>query len=48
MEHLYAKYTGTGNSDTTKLEWITEVHRDSAASHMGHYSKLTYMAITEN
>ena len=48
MEHLYAKYSGTGNSDTTKWDWVNEVHRDSYASHIGHFSRLAYMSVAEN
>ena len=37
LEHLQSKYIGTGQSDTTKFEWLTNQHRDSNASYMGHY-----------
>lgn len=29
-------------------EFISGVHRDSYASHIGHYSRLAYMAVAEN
>ena len=29
MEHLYAKQVGCGNADTTKWEFMTNIHRDS-------------------
>ena len=48
MDHLYAKTVGCGNPDTTKWEFVTNIHRDSLASHVGHYSRLSYMAGIEN
>jgi len=35
MEHLQSKYVGTGHSDTTKWEWLTNQHRDTLASYIG-------------
>lgn len=32
----------------TKWEFITGVHRDSCASHIGHHSRLAYMAVADN
>lgn len=29
-------------------EFITGVHRDSYSSHLGHFSRLNYMAVAEN
>lgn len=58
MEHLYSKYHGCGHADMSKWylystnhslrEFITGVHRDSNASHVGHFSRLAYMAVAEN
>ena len=48
MDHLYAKQVGCGHADTTKWEMLTNVHRDSYASHLGHYSRLSYMASAQN
>ena len=48
LEHLQSKYTGCGHADTTKWEWATNIHRDTMASHAGHYSRLAYFAICEN
>ncbi|CEM29097.1 unnamed protein product [Vitrella brassicaformis CCMP3155] len=48
LEHLQMKYQGTGNADTTKWEWTTNIHRDTLASHVGHYSRLAYLAVAEN
>ncbi|KQJ98483.1 hypothetical protein BRADI_3g37152v3, partial [Brachypodium distachyon] len=40
LEHLQAKYIGTGHADLTRL--------DSYASYIGHYPTLAYFAIAEN
>jgi len=48
LEHLQSKYVGTGHADTTKYEWLTNQHRDSYASYIGHHSLLSYIAIAEN
>lgn len=48
MEHLQTKYHGTGGADTTKWEWATNIHRDTMASHVGHYTRLAYFALCEN
>ena len=48
MDHLYAKQVGCGHSDTTKWEMMTNIQRDSLASHVGHYSRLAYMAGAQN
>lgn len=48
LEHLQSKYIGTGHADTLKYEWLTNVHRDSLASYLGHYDQLSYFAIAEN
>ena len=33
---------------TITREFISGVHRDSYASHVGHFSRLSYMAVAEN
>merc|ERR1711976_385548 len=48
MEHLQTKYHGTGHADMTKWEWATHIHRDTMASHVGHYTRLAYFALCEN
>ena len=48
LEHLQSKYVGTGHSDTTRHEWITNQQRDSYASYIAHHSMLHYFAIAEN
>lgn len=47
IEHLNSKYTGTGNSDTTKWEYGTNLRRDALASHISHYSRLLYFSAVE-
>lgn len=48
LEHLQSKYIGTGHADTNKWEWLTNQHRDSCASYMGHADMLSYFALAEN
>ena len=48
MEHLQAKYVGTGHADLTKYEWAVNQHRDSYASYIGHYPLLSFFAVAEN
>ena len=48
MDHLYAKQVGCGHADTTKWELLTNQHRDSYASHLGHFSRMSYMATASN
>merc|ERR1739848_526603 len=45
VEHLQAKYVGTGHSDLSKHEWAVNQHRDSYASYLGHTSMLAYFAL---
>lgn len=48
LEHLQSKYIGTGHADTNKWEWLTNQHRDSYVSYMGHFDMNNYFAIAEN
>ncbi|KAL9188316.1 hypothetical protein ACHAXT_006694 [Thalassiosira profunda] len=47
-DQLKAKYIGTGDADMTKYEWVTNMHRDTLASHVGHYDQLSYYAVAQN
>mgnify|MGYP003316119222 FL=1 len=47
-EQLKARYIGTGHADMTKYELATNQHRDSLASHVGHYDQLSYYAVAQN
>ena len=48
MEHLQLKYQGTGHADTTRQEWMENMHRDTLASHVSHHNRLIFMALVEN
>ena len=48
LEHLQSKYIGTGHADTSRWEWLTNQHRDSYASYVGHFDLLNFIAIAEN
>lgn len=48
LEHLHSKYTGTGDSNTTKLEWISGIHRDTYASILSHSNLQLYMSAAED
>eukprot|EP01038_Epipyxis_sp_PR26KG_P018601 gene18601-26293_t len=47
-EHVQNKFVGTGHSDMTKFEWMVNQHRDTLASHIGHYDMLSYFAVAQN
>lgn len=48
VEHLNMRYTGTGTADTSKWEYATNVQRDALASHIGHHSRMVYLATAQN
>ncbi|KAI9029389.1 splicing factor 3B subunit 5/RDS3 complex subunit 10 [Hyaloraphidium curvatum] len=48
LEHLQSKFVGTGHADTNKYEFVTNQHRDSYASYIGHRNLIGYFAIAEN
>lgn len=48
LEHLQAKYVGTGHADTTKFEWAVNQHRDSLALYMGQDTLSMYFSVAEN
>jgi splicing factor 3B subunit 5 len=47
IEHLQARYVGTGHADTTRHEWANNQHRDSFATYIGHTSTLHYLSLAE-
>jgi splicing factor 3B subunit 5 len=47
-ELLKARYAGTGHADMSKHEFLVNQHRDTLASHVGHYDQLSYMAVARN
>jgi len=48
FEVLQNKYVGTGHSDITKWEWVSNIQRDTLASNIGHKSRLIYMSVAQN
>ncbi|KAK9810432.1 hypothetical protein WJX72_010625 [[Myrmecia] bisecta] len=48
LEHLQAKYVGTGHADLNRFEWAVNIHRDSYASYIGHHPMVAYLAVAEN
>lgn len=48
LEHLQAKYVGTGHTDLNRFEWAVNIHRDSYASYIGHHNMVSYFAVAEN
>ncbi|KAI3432445.1 hypothetical protein D9Q98_003997 [Chlorella vulgaris] len=48
LEHLQAKYVGTGHADINRFEWNVNIKRDTYASLVGHHSLSAYHAIAEN
>jgi splicing factor 3B subunit 5 len=47
LDHLTARYEGTGHADMTRHEWATHQHRDAIASYLGHASMVEYFALAE-
>uniref|UniRef100_A0A7E4V2Z2 Splicing factor subunit n=1 Tax=Panagrellus redivivus TaxID=6233 RepID=A0A7E4V2Z2_PANRE len=48
LEHLQSRYTGCGHADTNRWDWLTNQHRDTSASIVGHPDHLSYMAVANN
>lgn len=48
IEHLQAKYIGTGHADLSRFEWALNIHRDSYASYIGHHNVAGYFGVVEN
>jgi len=48
FETIQNKHIGTGHSDMSKFEWAVNQHRDTIASHVGHYDMLSYFAVAQN
>jgi len=47
LEHLQQRHVGTGNADTSKMEWALNQQRDSLYSYMAHPSMLDMFAVIE-
>uniref|UniRef100_A0A0N4ZNL8 Splicing factor 3B subunit 5 n=1 Tax=Parastrongyloides trichosuri TaxID=131310 RepID=A0A0N4ZNL8_PARTI len=48
LEHLHSKFVGTGHADSTRWEWLTNQHRDTLSSIIGHQDHLSYVAVAQN
>ena len=48
LKHHGKKTPGLGNDDITKYKWITNQHRDSHSSYIGHFDMLNFIAVAEN
>jgi splicing factor 3B subunit 5 len=48
MDTLHSKFLGTGNSDTTRHEWLSHLGRDALALYSAHPSLKDYLAIGLN
>ena len=48
FEILKNKYVGTGDVDTTRWEFGTNIYRDTLASNIGHRNRLLYMSLSLN
>ena len=47
LSPLQSKVVGTGHADTTRFEWAVNMHRDTAASFLGHPHLASYLAVAE-
>ncbi|KAF7302557.1 RING finger domain protein [Mycena chlorophos] len=47
LEHLHARYTGTGHADLSKFDWVTHQHRDTLSSIVGHPTLTSFLAIAD-
>jgi splicing factor 3B subunit 5 len=48
-DQMSARYLGTGHADLSKYEWLTNQHRDTSASIIGHAAdQLAYYAVATN
>ena len=48
FEIVKNKYVGTGDVDTTRWEFGTNIYRDTLASNIGHRNRLVYMSLSLN
>jgi len=48
LEHLQAKYVGTGHPDMHRFDWALNIHRDSYASFIGHHHLASFFATVQN
>lgn len=48
IEHLHARYVGTGHPDTSRFEWALNIKRDTYALYMGRQDIAAYHSVAEN
>ncbi|KAK9459964.1 splicing factor 3B subunit 5/RDS3 complex subunit 10 [Lipomyces oligophaga] len=48
LEQLQNRFIGVGHADTTKHEWISNIHRDTYTSYIGHPALLEQFAVALN
>lgn len=45
LEQLQARYVGTAHTEFSKYDWLSNIHRDTNASIIGHPALLNYHAV---
>ena len=45
---LVLRNPGTGHADTTKHDWMTQLHRDGLAETLHHHDQLLHLSVAEN
>ncbi|KAK9465445.1 splicing factor 3B, subunit 5 [Lipomyces arxii] len=48
LEQLQSRFIGVGHPDTTKHEWLSNIHRDTYASYIGHPAMMQHFAVALN
>jgi splicing factor 3B subunit 5 len=48
LDHLHAKYSGTGHPDTNRHEWASTMKRDTYANFIGRQDIAAYHSVAEN
>mmetsp|Transcript_12893 Transcript_12893/g.24381 ORF Transcript_12893/g.24381 Transcript_12893/m.24381 type:complete len:89 (+) Transcript_12893:73-339(+) len=48
LEHLQAKYVGTGHPDIHRFDWMTNIHRDTYSTMIGNHNMISYVALCQN
>ena len=47
-DHVQNRFVGTGSAETTKFEWLSNQHRDTLASNIGHNDMLSFIAVAQS
>ena len=48
LEHLQSKFTGCGNADWNRHDWLCNQHRDTRATLISHPGLNSFIAVVEN